>query len=151
VQLEAEDEKGRGKSMATEEYFAARHRMGTIAVLTDLGEDGERIFKLLESRVDIEQLYDTFRNTIHADRSYMRDDYQLNGWLFVNFISMMLYYRIYNLLVSHSMLRKYSPMDVLEHLSMVQMLSVEGQWIMTEIPKKTREIIDTLEILIIQN
>ena len=63
----------------------------------------------------------------------------------------MLYYRIYNLLVSHSMLSKYSPMDVLEHLSRVQMLSVEGQWIMTEIPKKTREIIDKLEIPIIQN
>jgi hypothetical protein len=31
------------------------------------------------------------------------------------------------------------------------MLSVEGQWIMTEIPKKTREIIDKLEIPIIQN
>ena len=49
------------------------------------------------------------------------------------------------------MLSKYSPMDVLEHLSRVQMLSVEGQWIMTEIPKKTREIIDKLEIPIIQN
>jgi hypothetical protein len=57
----------------------------------------------------------------------MRDDYQLNGWLFVNFISMMLYYRIYNLLVSHIMLRKYSPMDVPEHLSRVQTLSVEEQ------------------------
>ena len=42
------------------EYFAAQHWMGTIAVLTDLEEDGERIFELLKSRVDIEQLYDTF-------------------------------------------------------------------------------------------
>ena len=72
------------------EYFAAQHWMGTIAVLTDLEEDGERIFELLKSRVDIEQLYDTFKNTIHADRSYMRDDYQLNGWLSVNFIAMRL-------------------------------------------------------------
>jgi hypothetical protein len=49
------------------------------------------------------------------------------------------------------MLRKYSPMDVIEHLSRVQMLRVDGQWIMTEIPKKTREIIAQLEIPIIQN
>ena len=81
----------------------------------------------------------------------MRDDYQLNGWLFVNFIAMMLYYRIYNMLVSHGMLKKYSPVDVLEHLSRVQMLKVDGRWIMTEIPKKTREIIAQLEIPIIQN
>ena len=144
-------EKGRGKHKAMRDYFQAQHRMGTIAVLTDLDEDGERIFELLKSRVDIEQLYDTFKNTIHADRSYMRDDYQLNGWLFVNFIAMMLYYRIYNLLVSHGMLRRYSPMDVIEHLSRVQMLNVDGRWIMTEIPKKTREIMAQLEIPVIQN
>ncbi|MCL4347388.1 MAG: hypothetical protein M1117_05690, partial [Candidatus Thermoplasmatota archaeon] len=130
--------------------FAAQHRMGTIAVLTDLDEDGERIFELLKSRVEI-GFYYKFRNTIHADRSYMRDDYQLNGWLFVNFIAMMLHCRIYNLLVSHRMLKKYSPMDVIEHLSRVQMLSVDGQWIMTDIQKKTREIIAQLEIPVIHN
>ena len=149
--LRADREKGRGKSIAMNDYFAARHRMGTIAVLTDLDEDGERIFELLKSRVDIEQLYDTFKNTIHADRSYMRDDCQLNDWLFLNFIAMMLYYRIHNLLVSHGMLRKYSPVDVLEHLSSVQMLKADGRWIMIEIPKKTREIINKLEIPVIHN
>ncbi len=133
------------------DYFQAQHRMGTIAVITDLDEEGERIFELLESRVDIEQLYDTFKNIVHADRSCMRDGCQLNGWLLVNFIAMMLYYRIYNLLVSHDMLKRYSPVDVLEHLSRVQMLSVNGQWIMTEIPKKTREIINKLEIPVIHN
>ena len=72
------------------DYFQAQHRMGTIAVLTDLDEDGERIFELLKSRVDTEQLYGTLKNTIHADRSCMRDDCQLNGWLVVNFIAMVL-------------------------------------------------------------
>ena len=81
----------------------------------------------------------------------MRDDYHLNGWLFVNFIAMIRYYRIYNLLVSQGMLKKYSPVDVLEHLSRVQMLSADGQWIMTEIPKKTGEIINKLEIPVIHN
>ena len=108
------------------------------------------MFELLKSRVEI-GFYYKFRNTIHADRSYMRDDCQLNGWLFVNFIAMMLHCRIYNLLVSHGMLKKYSPMDVLEHLSRVQMLNVNGRWIMTEIQKKTREIVNRLEIPIIQN
>ncbi len=36
-----------------------------------------------------------------------------------------------------------------KHLSRVQMLSVDGQWIMTEIPRKAREIINRLEIPII--
>jgi len=53
-----------------------KHRMGTIALLTDLDESGERIFELLKSRVDREQFHDTFRNMIHADRSCMCDDYR---------------------------------------------------------------------------
>jgi DNA gyrase/topoisomerase IV subunit B len=56
VQLRKEVEKGRGKSMAMKDYFQTRHRMGTIAVLADLDEDGEHIFELLKSSVDIEQL-----------------------------------------------------------------------------------------------
>ena len=75
----------------------------------------------------------------------------LNGWLFFNFVAMMLYYRIYNLLVSHDILKKYSPVDVLEHLSRVQMLSVDGHWLMTKIPKKTSEFIIKLEISVIHN
>jgi hypothetical protein len=135
--------------MAMKGYFAASHRMGTIAVLTDLGEDGERIFELLKSRVHIEQLYGIFRSTMQADCLYMREC-QPNCWQFLNFIAMMLYCRIYSLLVFHSMLRKNPHVDVLEHLSGVQMLSVEGRWIMTEIPEKTGEIIVQLEMPIIQ-
>ena len=83
-------EKGRGKNLAMKDYFQAQHRIGTIAVLSDLDEDVERIFEMLKSSVDAEQLYGTFKNTIHADRSYLRDDCQLNGLLFVNFIAMVL-------------------------------------------------------------
>ena len=90
IRVHSNREKQRRKHKAMKDYFQAQDRMGTIAVLTDLDEDGERIFELLKSRVDIEQLYGTFKNTIHADRSYMRDDCQLNGWLFVNFIAMVL-------------------------------------------------------------
>ncbi len=132
MHLRADREKGRGRKPAMKNYFQAQHRMGTIAVLADLDVDGGHIFELLKSRVDIEQPYGTLKNTMHADRSYMRDDYRLNGWLFVHFIAMMPHYRIYNLLVSHEMQKQYSPMDVIEHMSRVQMLRVDGRWIMTE-------------------
>ena len=49
------------------------------------------------------------------------------------------------------MLRKYSPMGILEHRSGVQMLSVDGQWIMAEMLRRTREMIAQPEIPVIQN
>ena len=48
--------------------------MGTISVITDLDESGERIYNLLKSRAEIETMFDAFKNVLNADRAYMRDD-----------------------------------------------------------------------------
>ena len=123
-----------------------RSRLGTIAAITDLKEEGRKVYELLKARVEIEQLYDTFKNLLHADRTYMRDDYQREGWMFVNFLAMMLYYRLYNELVGRDLPSKYSPKDVLEHLARVQKLKIGDEWVTTEIPKKSRAVIEKLKI-----
>ena len=105
---------------------------------------------MLKSRADIEQSYDTFKNTIHADRTYMRDDHQLQGWMFVNFISLILHYRIYNMLKEKGLLKRYSPEDAIEHLERVSMLKIGEEWKISEIPKKSRGIIAELGTPIMQ-
>lgn len=137
-----------GKRASMNMFQRIKERMGTIAVITNLKVSGEIVYDMLKSRVDIEQSYDTFKNTINADRSYMRDDYQLQGWMFVNFIALVLHYRIYNILRQKDQLRRYSPMDVIEHLEKVSKLRIGEEWKLSEIPKKSRNIIEELEILI---
>ncbi|MGC8558637.1 MAG: transposase, partial [Nitrososphaeria archaeon] len=147
--LKAEEEKdylSRHKTISR-----LRERMGTISVITNLNETAEKTFGLLKSRADIEQSYDTFKNTIHADRTYMRDDYQLQGWTFVNFIALILHYRIYGMLKQRDLLKRYSPEDVIEHLERISMLKIGYEWKLSEVPKKSREIVDALEIPIMQN
>ncbi len=124
--------------------------MGTISIITNLKASGEIVYQMLKSRADIEQSYDTFKNTIHADRTYMRDDHQLQGWIFVNFIALVLHYRIYSILKEKDMLKRYSPEDVIEHLERVSMLKIGEEWKISEIPKKSRDIIDELGIPIMQ-
>ena len=62
-----------------------------------------------------------------------------------------MHYRIYNLLRKHDLLKKYSPEDVIEHLQRVNMLKIGEEWKISEIPKKSGEIIKALEIPIMQN
>ena len=150
--LKAEEEKDfLARSGSPARFTAIRERMGTISVITNLKVSGEIIYGMLKPRADIEQSYDTFRNTIHADRTYMRDDHQLQGWMSINFIALMLHYRIYGLLRSKGLLGKYSPQDVIEHLARVFMLKIGDEWKISEIPKKSRILIDSLEIPIMQN
>lgn len=120
--------------------------MGTISVITDLGESGERIYNLLKSRAEIEIRFDTFKNVLNADRTYMRDDYQMEGWMFINFVALVFYYRLYRLLADNSLLKKFSTADVLVHLSRVYRLKIQDRWITAEIPKKTRDIMGKLSI-----
>jgi transposase len=127
-------------------FFEIQHRQGTIAVITDLEEDGGDIYGFLKTRMEIEVMIDTFKNVLNADRTYMRDDDQMEGWMFINFISLIFYYRIYRLLVDNELLKKYSPKDVILHLSRIYKLKIQDQWETSEIPKKSRQIIEKLNL-----
>ncbi len=117
-----------------------------MAIVTDLNVSGEILYDLLKSTVEIEQAYDTFKNTIEADRSYMRGDDEMRGWMLINFIALMLHYRIYNLLRKKDLLRKYSPQDVIEHLQRVNKLKIGGEWKLSEVPRRSRKIMEKLEL-----
>ena len=152
--LRAEEEKDYLKRHAggSESVFRKiRDRMGTISVMTDLKISGEIVYGMLKSRTDIERSYDTFKDTIHADMTYMRGDLQLQGWMFVNFIALMMHYRIYGMLKKMDLLSRYSPGDVIRHLDRIYMLRLGDQWKLPEIPGKSRIIIEKLEIPIMQN
>ena len=145
--LKAEEEKDYlRREKSSEKFKAIRERMGTISVITNLKVSGEIVYDMLKSRMEVEQAYDTFKNTIHADRSYMRDDHQMQGWMFVNFIALMMHYRIYAILRKHDVLSRYSVHDVIEHLERVQMLKIGEEWKLSEIPKQSRVLIGKTEI-----
>lgn len=83
---------------------------------------------MLKSRTELVQSYDTLKNTTHADRKYIRDDYQLQGLMFVNFMALVLHYGIYCTLKEKNLLKMYSPEGVIEHLERVSMLKVGEEW-----------------------
>ena len=131
-------------------FYENQYRQGTIAIITDLDETAERVYNLLKCRVEIEVMFDIFKNILNADRTYMRDDYQMEGWMFINFIALVFYYKLYRILSDNMLLKRYSPMDVLIHLSRVYKLKIQNRWLLSEIPKKSREIIEKLNIPITQ-
>ncbi len=118
--------------------------LGTITVVTDCCETPEYVFGLLKKRVEVEFAFNAFKNTIRADRTYMRDDFQLGGWMFVNFVALMMYYRVYGLLLENGLLRRYSPGDVMLGLSRVFKLRIGNGWVLSEVPKKPRVMLERM-------
>jgi transposase len=129
-----------------EEFHENESKFGTISIITGVDFPPQRIFELLKSRVEIEVTFDTFKNVLNADRTYMRDDSAMEGWMFVNFIALLLYYNVYGLLLSRDILSRCSPKDVILHLSRVFNVKIGDNWVTSEIPKKTRLLIEKLGI-----
>ena len=64
--------------------------------------------------------------------------------MFINFIALVFYYKLFRKLADNKLLKKYSPKDVLIHFSRIYKLKIQDSWLTSEIPKKTRVIIEKL-------
>ncbi len=102
-------------------------RMAITSVMTDQKVAGETAYCMLKSSTDIEQSYETFKDTINADRTYTRDDFYLHGTTFVNFIALMIHYRIFSLLEKIDLHSHYLQEDVAMHIVRIYMLMIGDQ------------------------
>lgn len=147
---EEQDYLGRIETHPEEEYTINNfHKksitFGTIALLTNLENlSAQKVFEYFKSRAEIEQMFDAFKNILNADRSYMRTDYSLEGWMFINYLSLIYYYKIYHRLVEKGLLGDYSVSDVLLYLNRYRKVKVSTHWLTLEIPKQTRKLIESL-------
>ena len=78
----------------------------------------------------------------------MRDGKQLEGFLFVSFIALQFYYRIYGKLIEKKLLNYYSVSDIIEYLKRVHLLKAGGKTQLAEIPKKSRKLTEKLEYVL---
>jgi len=149
--LKAEEEKDIVRHIedgrfSLEEFYKIQYRLGSIGVVTNTDFNAQKVYEMLKGRVKIEQCFDTFKNLLHGDRLYLRDDTSVQGWMFVNFLALVLYYRIYRNLSKTGVLKKYSIKDVIVHLSRMYKLKISGRWVLSEIPKTSRKLIEQLGI-----
>ncbi|MBM3706794.1 MAG: transposase [Actinobacteria bacterium] len=124
------------------------HSFGTISLVTNLKEPAPKIYSYFKTRVGVEQAFDAFKNTISADGSYMRNDFSMEGWMFINYLALLYYYKIYNRLLDKELLSRYSPSDVILHLSRCRKARTSDGWIDLEIPKQTRMLAENLGVIL---
>ena len=98
--------------------------------------------------MEVETAFDAFKNTLEADRTYMQNDQSMEGWMFINYLALLTYWRILKLLVKKELLSKFSIKDVLLHLSLIKKIRINGQWHLAEITDKTKKLFAKLDYAI---
>jgi transposase len=130
--------------------FETKKRMasfGTVVMRTSLmEEDTKKIYETYKIRWEIEQLFDTMRNTIGQDASFMRDDHGFEAWSFINHVTLMIACRVLAVIRTHDKSKDWSLAGVLDHLSRIHAVQVADEWRLAEVVGKTKKMCEELSI-----
>lgn len=100
--------------------------MGTIALATTIKEEKtpKEIYEIYKERELIEDTNDAYKNVMRKNASYLQNTNSYYGWLFINHITLLLYYRVYNKIKEKGMTSKYSVADVIEQAKRITIQEV---------------------------
>ena len=129
-------------------FLERQFKFGTIALKTNLRFSAQEIFCLYKERANIEQTFDFLKNLLEQDKSYVQSQRAMEGWAFINHVSLLLCYKLYNLLREKKLLSRFSVTDLITHLKYIHKIRVSDVWETSEISKKTIALLSELGIAI---
>jgi len=132
-----------------QEYHNRKDRFGTIALITVLNENEEGTYETYKSRMSIEVMFDSMKNVLEADHTYMQNEQTLQGWMFVNHLTLQWYQHLYLELKEKKLLKKISVNDYIQLLTDVKKIRINGSWYLNEFTAHTQRLIDKLGIKLI--
>lgn len=127
-------------------FIEHQYKFGTIILKSNLIKTPQEIYNLYKERGEIEQSFDCLKNFLEQDKCYMQNEQSLGSWAFINHLSLMLNYKVYNLLRTKELLSKFSVADFFCHLKYIFKIKSEFQWLYTEISTKTSALLKKLNI-----
>jgi transposase len=127
-------------------FLEAQFKFGTIVLRSNVSVTPRELYELYKVRGEIEQLFDFLKNLLEQDKSYMSDQYSLEAWAFINHVSLLLLYRVYDLLRTNELLNRFSVADFLTHLKYIFKVKINDVWHLSEVTQKTRDLLDTLNL-----
>ena len=123
------------------QYDENEINFGKLYLLSDLNDEPERIYRLYKQREYVEYAFNVYKNDLEADRSYLRDNHMISTYMFLNLLSLYLHFQILSMIEG-----KYSVIDVLLILSRIKMYRMDRGEIMSEMPKKAKDLMSDLKI-----
>jgi len=121
-------------------------RTGIILILSNLDVEAKEIFYLFKKRENIEKMFDTYKTVLDADKLYLQDDESVFGHIFISFLSLYIHCAIEKMLKIAKLNHKITPIDLLQKFSKVYNLKIEDKNIITEVPKKVKELDELLQL-----
>lgn len=137
------------KGFEKENYIKSKERFGIYVIKTNIDDFNlEKIYTYYKSRFEIEYMFDTMKNTLGFDKSYIQSDESLESWAFINHISILLTQKVYDLLRKNDIkLSLHHFYKKLRQVKMIKSNESTGNFELQGIPKKTRDLLQLLKFI----
>lgn len=139
-----DDEKYEDYTMGT--YALKAPQFGTIALMVSGQTDAKAAFDDYKTRCEVEQEIDVLKTDLNALTSYMQDNDRLEGWMFVNFIALHIFYMIRRHIVENKLTDKLSTREAIRVLCRQRVVRLNDKWKMAEASRKDRAQLEALGI-----
>lgn len=139
-----DDEKHENYNMDT--YALKAPQFGTIALMVSGQTDAKAAFDDYKTRCEVEQEIDVLKTDLDALTSYMQDNDRLEGWMFVNFIALHIFYMLRRHIVENKLTDKLSTREAIRILCRQRIVRLDDKWKLAEASSKDRAQLEALGI-----
>lgn len=139
-----DDEKYEEYTMET--YARKAPQFGTIALMVSGDIQAKKAFDDYKSRCEVEQEIDVLKTDPAALTSYMQDNDRLEGWMFINFIALHIFYMIRRRLVESNLTEKMSTREAIRVLCRQRIVRVNDEWRLAEASSKDMARLEALGV-----
>jgi len=120
---------------------------GTITIKTNRKElNSRQIYAIYKQRQAIEQFFKTYDNTLGYDSSYMRNDYSLEAWLFINHICMMIGMNAIEEISNIGEDKNISLDDLIITLRKIKATKIGDKWYLSRFTNHVKNLCEKLDI-----
>lgn len=141
-----DDDKHEKYTMET--YGEKAPQFGTLAVMVSGGVSAKEAYDNYKSRCEVEQEIDVLKTDLDALTSYMQDNDRLEGWMFVNFIALHIFYMLRKQIVGNNLTSKMSTREAIRILCRQRIVRLDKEWTKAEASSKDKALLEALGVSI---
>jgi len=119
-------------------------RAGNIMILSSMNLHPREIYRMYKDRCAIENFFDTSKNDLDGDSTYLRTDIHVMGYNFVTFLAFCIWWNIRFRLKTAGLDTRYTPRDLLRSFAAVKVIYTLNGPVISMIPKDVRSLADKM-------
>ena len=95
---------------------------------------------MFKMRCSVEECYDSAKNIMSADSTYLRDNLSIMGFNFVTFLALRMYMTMELWIAEKGMTSRYTPLDLIFEYSSMVSITTGSRVMHQQVPANVRKI-----------